>query len=309
MQEKKFLSLSSYYKKKFGKKIYRFPVGGFSSCPNRDPETKEGGCLYCDIKGSGSDALNYNLSLKEQIEGRINKSKNYILYFQPYTSTYGQEEILINNIEEGLKYKEFLGVSIGTRPDCISKKIWDYLKLLNEKTYLELELGLQSSNENTLRFIKRGHGLKEFEESIKIAESLNINIIVHIILGLPGEGMEDFISTAKYLNKFKITGIKIHPLHIMASSHLSKIYGIKEKLNGGEIFKIEGFPQLKILSLPEYKEILYNFLLNLKEEIVLYRITSERKTEDFLGPLWLLEKTKILVEIKDYLKKKGIFIL
>lgn len=289
--------------------MFRFPVGGSGSCPNRDPLTKEGGCLYCDIKGSGSDFLDYNLSIKEQIKDRLKKGKSYILYFQPYTSTYKDEEILIKDIEEGLKYEEFLGVSIGTRPDCISENFWDYLKELKERTYLELEVGLQSANEKTLEFIKRGHTLKEFEEAVRKAEDLNINLIVHIILGLPGEGMDDFIKTADYLNKFKIKGIKIHPLHIMKSSALAKIYEIKEKLKGGEIFNLKGLPELEILTLEKYKEIIYEFLKNLREDIILYRITSERHTEDFLGPLWLLEKQKLLKKIKDYLKEKQILVL
>ncbi|MEJ5166881.1 MAG: radical SAM protein, partial [Thermoanaerobaculia bacterium] len=182
---KKFETISKYYIRFFGKRVFRFPVGGFSNCPNRDPYTKEGGCLYCDIKGSGSDFLDYKLSIKEQIEGRLKEDKNYILYFQPYTSTYKDEEILIKNIEEGLKYRQFLGVSIGTRADCISDRMWEYLGRLNKKTYLELEIGLQSAKEETLKFIKRGHTLKDFEEAVKKGEKLNINLIVHIILGLP----------------------------------------------------------------------------------------------------------------------------
>lgn len=305
---KKFETISKYYIRNFKKKVFRFPVGGFGSCPNRNPETKEGGCIYCDIKGSGSDLLDYSLNLKEQIEKKLDKNKSYILYFQPYTSTYN-EDILIKSIEEGLKYKEFLGVSVGSRPDTISEKLWDFFKKLNEKTYFELEIGLQTSNENTLKFIKRGHSLNDFENAIKRAEKLNLNIIVHIIIGLPGENLDDFLNTIEYLNKFKIKGIKIHPLHIMSSSEISKIYKIKEKLKGGEVFLKENLSELKILTLEEYKKIIYEILKILKEDVILYRITSERRTGDFLGPLWLLEKGKILKEIKEYLKERDILVL
>ncbi len=289
--------------------MFRFPVGGFGNCPNRDPITKEGGCIYCDIKGSASDFLNLNLSIEEQIKEKLGEEKSYILYFQPYTSTYCEEKYLINLIENSLKYPQFVGVSIGSRPDTISPKLWDYFEYLNKRTYFELEIGLQTSKEKTLEFIKRGHKLKEFEDSMKRVEKLNINTIIHIIIGLPGEDIKDFIKTAKYLNNFKIRGIKIHPLHIMKSSTLSKIYEIEGKLGGGEKFKKKNLPLLKILTLEEYKEIIYHFLSNLKEEIILYRITSERYTKDFLGPLWLLQKGKILKEIKDYLKEKDIIIL
>jgi len=305
---KKFETVSKYYIRIFKKKVFRFPVGGFGSCPNRDPITKEGGCIYCDIKGSGSDNLDYNLSVKEQIEANLKKDKSYILYFQPYTSTFCDEEFLIETIEESLKYQQFLGISIGTRADTISQKLWDYFDKLNKKTYFELELGLQSAKEETLKFIKRGHNLKEFDEAAKKAVSLGIFLIVHIIIGLPGEELDDFLKTIEYLNNLNINGIKIHPLHIMKTAEISKIYGIKNKLKGGEIFKNISLPELKILTLEDYKKILYEILLKLNERTVLYRITSERSTDDFLGPSWLLQKQKILKEIKDYLKERGILI-
>lgn len=306
---KKFETVSKYYIRIFKKKVFRFPVGGFSSCPNRDLETKEGGCIYCDIKGSGSDNLNYNLSVKEQIEANLKKNKNYILYFQPYTSTYCNEDFLIKTIEESLKYEQFLGISIGTRADTISSKLWDYFENLNKKKYFELELGLQSAKEETLKFIKRGHTLKEFDKAAKKAKELGIFLIVHIIIGLPGEKLEDFLNTIDYLNDLNINGIKIHPLHIMKSAEISRIYEIKNKLKGGEIFKKDNLPELKILTLEDYKEIIHKILLKLREETILYRITSERSTEDFLGPLWLLQKQKILKEIKEYLESKEILII
>lgn len=306
---KTFQSVNNYYIRFFGKKVFRLTVGGFGNCPNRDPITKSGGCIYCDIKGSGSDELDLNLSVKEQIEKKLKKNKRYILYFQPYTSTFGDDDLLIDLIEESLKYKEFLGISIGSRPDTISSKLWEYFKKLKEKTYFELELGLQSSKEETLKFIKRGHTLKEFEEAVKKANEIEIPIIVHIIIGLPLENLEDYLNTIKYINKLKMHGIKIHPLHIMYSSEISKIYNIKNKLNGGERFEVKGVPPLQILKLENYKEIIYKLLLELNENIILYRITSERYTEDFAGPLWLLKKNIVLNEIKSYLKERGISII
>lgn len=306
---KTFQSVSNYYIRFFGKKVFRLTVGGFGNCPNRDLKTKEGGCIYCDIKGSGSDFLPLNLSVEEQINKMIKKDKNYILYFQPFTSTFCEEEFLINTIEKSLKNKQFLGISIGSRADTISSKLWDYFKKLKEKTYFELELGLQSAKEETLKFIKRGHSLKEFEEAVERAKEIEIPIIVHILIGLPSEDLKDNLNTIKYINKLNIHGIKIHPLHIMYSSEISKIYNIKNKLNGGERFEVKGISPLEILTLENYKEIIYKLLLELNESIILYRITSERYTDDFAGPLWLLKKNIVLNEIKNYLKERGILII
>lgn len=306
---KTFQSVSNYYIRFFGKKVFRLTVGGFGNCPNRDPITKEGGCIYCDIKGSGSDFLPLNLNVEEQINKLIKKDKSYILYFQPFTSTFCEENFLIQTIEKSLNNKQFLGISIGSRADTISPKLWEYFKKLKEKTYFELELGLQSSKEETLKLIKRGHTLMEFEKAVQKAKEIEIPIIVHIIIGLPSENLGDYLNTIKYINKLKIHGIKIHPLHIMYSSEISKIYNIKNKLNGGERFEVGGSPPLEILKLENYKEIIYKLLLELNENIILYRITSERYTEDFAGPLWLLKKNIVLNEIKNYLKDRGILIL
>ena len=267
-----------------------------------------GGCLYCDALGSASDGLSLDKSLKEQIQERLRSNENYILYFQPYTATFGDEDILAAQFEEAFAWPQIVGLSVGTRPDCISEKMWSILADLNRRTHLELELGLQSSHGATLEFIRRGHTVADFGEAAHKAASLGIRVVAHIIAGLPGEGKEQLPDTIHYLNALPVHGLKLHPLHVMKSSPMAGLYHIEAMTEGGETFRVQGSPDLEVLTRELYVEWAVDALAGLRADIVVYRITGERRSPDFLGPRWLLKKSAYLNLIRPGLKARGVIL-
>jgi len=277
-------------------------VGGRGTCPNREADGS-GGCLYCDALGSASDDLRLDEPLKKQIRERFIPGAKQIIYFQPFTATYGDEEALPARFEEALNWEGIVGLALGTRPDCISERMWGILADLNRRTHLELELGLQSAHDATLRFIHRGHTVKDFEKAARKAASLGIRVITHIIAGLPGEGKHQLLDTIHYLNALPIHGLKLHPLHVMKSSPMARLYGVCAMTEGGEVLRAEGAPHLNILTRDRYVEWAVEALAALREDIVVYRITGERRTPDFLGPRWLLKKSDYLHRIRAGLKE------
>lgn len=277
-------------------------MGGRGTCPNRAPDGS-GGCLYCDTSGSASDDLDLDAPLAEQIRSRLRPGVMYIVYFQPFTATFVGEEALRAQCEEALGWEGIVGLAVGTRPDCISERMWGILADLNRRTHLELELGLQSAHDATLRFIHRGHTVKDFEKAARKAASLGIRVITHIIAGLPGEGKEHLLDVIHYLNALPIHGLKLHPLHVMKSSPMAKLYRIEALTEGGEVFHAAGMPDLEILMRDRYVEWAVEALAELREGMVVYRLTGERRTPDFLGPRWLLRKSDYLHRIRAGLKE------
>lgn len=298
-------SVSAYYIRVFGSKALRLTVGARGTCPNRGADGS-GGCLYCDVLGSASDDLKLDAPLKEQIGNRLVPGAKQILYFQPFTATYGDDEILRGQFEEALGWEGIVGLAVGTRPDCISDRMWEILADLNRGTHLELELGLQSAHDATLCFIHRGHTVRDFKKAAHKAASLGIRVIAHIIAGLPGETTEYLLKTIEFLNAFPIHGLKLHPLHVMASSSMARLYRIERMTEGGEIFPADGYPDLRILTRDGYVEMAVEALSRLNEDIIVYRVTGERRTPDFLGPKWLLKKSEYMNLIRASLKAKGV---
>ena len=294
---KRYYTVDYFYKTKFNDKIFKISLNAGFTCPNRDGKVGIGGCIYCSPSGSGDFAGNKEDDLITQFND-IKKVMNhkwqgkYIGYFQANTNTYAPVEILKQKFEPILALDNVVGLAIATRPDSISDECLEYLKELNERTYLTVELGLQTIHEKTSILINRCHTLECFEDMVKKLRNYNINVVVHIINGLPYETKEMMIDTVKYLNTLDIQGIKIHMLHILKNTELAYLYE-KEKFH--------------VLSKEEYVDIVCNQLEYLRPEIVINRITGDPKEDDLIEPKWLVKKFGVLNEIDKEMVKRDIY--
>ena len=292
---KRYHTLDYYYKKKYNSKVCKISLNAGFSCPNKDGTVGTGGCIYCSKIGSGEYAGNIKDDLITQFNSvkkiMTNKWPNskFIGYFQAYTNTYAPVEILKEKYEVILKQDNVVGLNIATRPDAISDECLDYLEDLNKRTNLTIELGLQTIHEKTSKFINRCHTLECFENMVKELRKRNIDVVVHIINGLPYETKEMMIDTVKYLNTLDIQGIKIHMLSILKDTKLAVIY--KEK-------------PFKLITRDEYINIVCDQLEYLRPEIVIHRITGDPKISDLIEPDWLCRKVTILNDIDKELVKR-----
>ncbi|MBP5684244.1 MAG: TIGR01212 family radical SAM protein [Bacilli bacterium] len=292
---KRYHTLDYFYKHKFGCKIAKVSLNGGFTCPNKDGTKGVGGCIYCSSLGSGDFAGSLNKSIKDQFyeikKIMDNKWENtkYIAYFQANTNTYASVDILKKKYEEALKIPNVVGLNIATRSDAITEECLNYLEELNKKTFLNIELGLQTVNKKTNELINRGETLEEFDIMVKKLRSRGINVIVHIINGLPYETKKDMINTIKYVNSLDIQGIKIHMLHIIKNTKLEELY-INEKFH--------------VLTREEYVNIVCDQLELLRPEIVINRITGDPKKEELIEPQWLLKKFCVLNEIDKEMKRR-----
>ena len=295
---KRYHTLDYFYKNKFKDKVFKVSLNANFSCPNIDGTVGTGGCIYCSKTGSGEfagnkedDILKQFNTVKEMMHKKWPKAK-YIGYFQARTNTYAPVEKLKQLYEEILKQKNVVGLNIATRPDSITDECLEYLKDLNKRTYLTIELGLQTTNEKTSILINRCHTLECFEKMVKKLRQNNINVVVHIINGLPYETKKDMINTVKYLNKLDIQGIKIHMLSVIKNTPLEKLY-YKEKFH--------------ILTKEEYIDIVVDQLELLRPEIVINRITGDPKIADLIEPKWLTKKFCVLNDIDKEMVKRDTY--
>ena len=294
LNNKRYYTLDSFYKEIFGSKIAKISLNCNFTCPNRDGTKGVGGCIYCSNLKSGEYAGDIHDDVVTQFnkvkEIMLNKWKNckFIGYFQAGTNTYAPVEVLKERFEPILKIQDVVGLSIATRPDSITDECLDYLTDLNKRTFLTVELGLQTIHDKTSKLINRCHTLEEFESMVKKLRERKINVVVHIINGLPYETKEMMLETVKYLNNQDIQGIKIHMLHVLKNTRLAELYE-KEK-----------FP---ILTKDEYIDIVVNQLELLRSDIVINRITGDPKVEDLIEPTWLVKKFVVLNDIDKELKK------
>lgn len=285
---KRYHTLDYFYKHKFGSKVFKVSLNAGFGCPNVDGTVGCGGCIYCSSSGSGEYAGDINKDLVTQfnevkeIIGHKWPNSKYIPYFQVRTNTYAPVNVLKEKYESVLGLKNVVGLSIATRPDSITDECLDYLEELNKKTYLTVELGLQTTNENTSKLINRCHTLECFKKMVLELRKRNINVVVHIINGLPYETKDIMLETVRYLNKLDIQGIKIHMLSILKGTTLDKMY--------------EEHP-FHILTREEYVDIVCDQLELLRPEIVINRITGDPKVDELVEPNWLVKKFCVLNEI------------
>ena len=295
---KRYYTLDYFYKQKFNSKVFKVSLNAGFTCPNKDGKVGFDGCIYCSKSGSGE----YAGDIKKDLVTQFNEVKDimlkkwpkakYIGYFQANTNTYATVNILKEKYETILKLDNVIGLNIATRPDSITNECLDYLEELSKKTYLTIELGLQTIHEKTSKFINRCHSLECFENMVKELRKRNINIVVHIINGLPYETKEMMIDTVKYLSNLDIQGIKIHMLSILKDTKLAEIYKTKN---------------FKLITRDEYIDIVCDQLEYLREDIVVNRITGDPKVSDLIEPDWLVKKVTILNDIDKEMSKRNTY--
>lgn len=295
---KRYYTLDYFYKNKFNSKVFKVSLNAGFTCPNKDGKVGTKGCIYCSKSGSGE----YGGNVSKDIVTQFNEVKEmmlkkwpeakYIGYFQANTNTYAPVEVLKEKYEPILKQEGVVGLNIATRPDSITEECLDYLEDLSKRTYLTVELGLQTIHEKTSILINRCHTLECFKDMVEKLRERNINVVVHIINGLPYETKEMMIETVKYLSDLDIQGIKIHALSILKNTELAKLYE-KEKF--------------KVLSRDEYIDIVCTQLEYLREDIVVNRITGDPMATELIEPSWLTNKTTILNDIDKLMKQRDTY--
>ena len=298
LDNKRYHTLNYYLKNRFNSKVFKVGLNAGFTCPNIDGTKGYGGCIYCSKSGSGEHGGNPNKDLTTQFyevknitEKKWPNSK-YIAYFQARTNTYAPLEVLKSKYEEVLKIDNVIGLFIATRCDAITNDTLDYLEELNKRTYLTIELGLQTIHEKTSKLINRGHTLEEFDSMVKKLRNRNIDVVVHIINGLPYETEDMMLDTIKHLNTLDIQGIKIHMLNIVKDTPLETLYN-KEHFH--------------ILTKEEYIDIVIKQLELLKSEIVIHRITSDPDISTLIEPTWLLKKFCLLNDIDKEMVKRNTY--
>lgn len=298
-KDKPYNTLTEYYKKKYGNKIAKISLNGGFTCPNKDGKKGYGGCIYCSKLGSGDfagkieDPLEVQFNSVKKVMNNKWKNTKYIVYFQANSNTYKPVDELKDLFEKAITLdKDIVGIDIATRSDCINEEIASYLGSLNKKIDVTVELGLQSSNEETSKRINQLETNQEFINAVTLLRKENIEIVVHIINGLPGETITDMTNTIHFINKLDIQGIKFHSLLVLKDTKLYEEY--KEK-------------PFKILSLEEYVDITVKQITLLKDNIIIHRLSADGKLDDLISPLWTRKKLVVMNEIDKKLRKEKLY--
>ncbi len=295
MQKKRYNTFNEQLRERFGGKIFKVSLDAGFTCPNRDGTLGTGGCVYCSARGSGDFAGDQSTSIPDQfieVKERMKKkwpNAQYIAYFQAYTNTYATVERLREVYEEALAEENVVGLSISTRPDCLPKNVLDYLEELNQRTYLWVELGLQSSHDRTMEWIGRGHDYAQFIKGFEQLHARGIRVCAHIILGLPGETQAEMMETAQAVAQIPLQGIKIHLLHVLRGTPLATIY------------QQEPF---ELMTKEVYVSLVADILEILPLEVVIHRLTGDGPPEDLIGPLWSRKKWEVLNSIDAELERR-----
>lgn len=295
---KPYHSLDYEMKKTFGTKVYKIALDGGMACPNRDGTLGSRGCIFCSAGGSGDFAVELRQSVSEQIEEaaarierKMDSSGSYIAYFQSYTNTYAPVERLRKLFTEAIRHPDVRVLSIATRPDCLPEEVVDLLAELNTIKPVWVELGLQTIHEDTAAFIRRGYELSCFEDALARLRGRGLDVIVHVILGLPGENRTRMLETVDYLAHQDIQGIKLQLLHVLQDTDLAQYY---EK---------DGFP---VMTLEEYIDLVIDCIAILPPRIVIHRLTGDGPKKLLLAPLWSGNKRLVLNTLTKRLKERGV---
>ena len=297
--DKPYYSLDAFFKQKFSQKIYKISLNAGLTCPNRDGTLGRGGCIFCSSGGSGDFAapLLDRSSIRESLEkGKSllhhkQTGSRFMAYFQAFTNTYGPVSYLEQIYRGALELEEIIGISIATRADCLPADVLSLLAELNKKTNLWVELGLQTADAQSAAFIRRGYPLSVFTQAVYALAERNIPVVVHIILGLPGESRETVLRTIDYLNRLPIQGVKLQLLHVLSDSDLADLY------RAGEYTPLEK---------EEYLTLVGDCIAHLRADIVLHRLTGDGDKNTLLAPLWSLRKRDVLNHLHRYLRENHI---
>lgn len=288
----KYYSLNNYLRDRFGDKVYKISLNAGFTCPNRDGKIDTRGCIFCSKGGSGDFAESALLSIDEQIElgkkkveSKI-KSGKYIAYFQAFTNTYAPVESLREKFMQAIVRDEIVALSIATRSDCLGDDVIALLDELNRIKPIFVELGLQTIHEKTAEYIRRGYTLDTYDDAVKRLKAIGVNVVVHIILGLPNESKDDMLESVKYVCESGIDGIKLQLLHILKGTDLADEY-----LSG----------KVKVLELDEYIDIVASCVDIIPENIVIHRLTGDGAKKDLIAPLWSADKKNVINKINKAL--------
>ena len=289
----KYTSLNEYLKSRFGSKVYKIAVDGGFTCPNRDGTIDSRGCIFCSAGGSGEFASDRNLSISQQIENgkRLVEKKikdgKYIAYFQPFTNTYAPVERLRGLYMQAVEHPDIVAVSVATRPDCLGDDVLDLLDEINKIKPLFVELGLQTIHESTAKYIRRGYALDIYDKAVDDLKSRGINVVTHVILGLPGESTEDMLKTVEYVCR-NTDGIKLQLLHIIKGTDLADEY------EQGKI---------SVLDFDEYVNLIKQCVDIIPKNVVIHRLTGDGAKKDLIAPMWSADKKRVLNAINKSLSK------
>lgn len=313
--EKRYYSLDYFLKSTFGEKIYKVSLNGGMTCPNRDGTLGERGCIFCSAGGSGDFAAPMNETVTKQIDTAIEGIKKaktvgnkFIAYFQSYTNTYASVEYLRKLFTEAVMHPQIVALSIGTRPDCLGEEVIALLEELNQIKPVWVELGLQTIHEKTAKFIRRGYSLEVFEEAVVNLNRIGVDVIVHVILGLPFETHEDILATIRYISRYSkslfkrnieiekerkykqkgwIQGIKLQLLHVLSGTDLANYQS-----------------EFSVFTLEEYVDLVLECIELLPQDIVIHRITGDGPKKLLLAPLWSASKKTVMNTIHKTMKER-----
>lgn len=289
-----YLSFNKYLKDKFGQKVYKISLDGGFTCPNRDGKAGTRGCIFCSKGGSGDFAESREMSITEQIEiGKKKvekkiKSGKYIAYFQAFTNTYAPVEMLRQKYEEAINHPDIVALSIATRPDCLGDDVLRLLDEMNKIKPIFVELGLQTIHQKSAKYIRRGYDLSVYDKAVRDLKKIGVNVVVHVILGLPNESENDMLETVKYVCESGANGIKLQLLHVIDGTDLAKDY---EK------------GLFKTLEFDEYVNLIVKCVKIIPKDIVIHRLTGDGAKKDLIAPLWSADKKRVLNAINKALKE------
>lgn len=291
-----FISFGDYLKKLFGQKVYKVTLDAGFSCPNRDGTLSVDGCIFCDDTGSFSRLYSNKLSVQEQLRLGMSKvkdryhAKKFLAYFQAYTNTYKPLQEL-KKIYDQVFIDDIVGMSIGTRPDCVDEQKLDLIASYNRTDrFIQVEYGIQSVHDKTLKLINRGHDFQCFQEACRISKERGLKVCAHVILGLPNESREDMMQTAKTIGSMGIDGIKIHMLAVMEGTKIHKMY-------------LEN--NIQLMSEDEYIQTVCDFLELLPPDMVIQRLAGNGKKEFRIQPRWLGKKLELVGKMEKEFEKRG----
>lgn len=296
INNKRYNTLTEYLKNKFGEKVLKICIDGNFTCPNRDGKISTNGCIFCSEKGSG-EHINYTKNITTQVQNylfsyKAKRANKFIAYFQNFTNTYDSLENLKKKYDSALIDDRIVALAIATRPDCINEDIVKLIKSYSNKYYVWVELGLQTSNETTANIINRGYKNEIFTNAVELLNKYNIDIVTHIMIGLPNETHTDLINTVKFLNNHNIQGLKIHSTYVIVNTKLAELYEKK---------------QYKPMTLEYYIQEACYVLTEISPDIIIHKISGDAPKDLLLAPEWNLHKKWIINGIDKYMKENDLW--
>jgi radical SAM protein (TIGR01212 family) len=291
----RYRDFNTYLRSLYGCRVQKITVDAGLSCPNRDGTLSTGGCIYCNDRGSGTGAHDRGRSITEQlVQGkqalfRRYRAGKFLAYFQSFSNTYGPVETLKALYDEALAVEDIVGLSIGTRPDCVDKPVIELLQAYARKHLIWVEYGLQSANDETLNRINRGHDVQCFKDAVRATADRGIRICAHVILGLPDETREDMLNTAKAIADLGIDGLKLHLLYVVRGTRLETL------LRQGKF---------RCLEQQEYVDLVCDFLERIPPDMIIQRLTGDPHPDELVAPQWSRQKSDTLARIRQTLEKR-----